>query len=74
MKILQKLIEKIKNLFNKKEEILMIDEPKVELNEKRERFKNSLKNYVEEIKQKRKEVETLVCYGDGLGIKKSLKY
>lgn len=74
MKILQKLIDKIKNLFSKKEEILMIDEPKTELSDKRERFKKSLKNYVQEIKQKRNEVKTLECYGDGLGIKRSLKY
>ena len=61
----------IKKLFNK-EEIKMIEAPKEPIisKEKKNTFLNSIKINV----TKNKKVETLVCYGDGLGIQTKISY
>lgn len=74
MNILLKLIEKIRNIFSKKEEVLMLQEGNQELNNQGEKFRDSIKVYVEKINKKVKQVETHICYGDGLGIKNKIEY
>ena len=72
MNIFRKIINYIKNIFSK-QEIKQLDAPskiEQEENSKKLDFINSLKVKIEERKQKR--IETLVCEGDGLGIKKKL--
>ncbi|MBQ2835288.1 MAG: hypothetical protein IJE68_00395 [Clostridia bacterium] len=74
MSIFKKLWQKLKNIFIKKQEIVMLDISKCDLDEPREGFKESLKVTFEKISQKRKKVESHICYGDGLGIKRKLEY
>ena len=70
MNIISKIIYSIKNLF-KKEEIKMIDAPKQNTNEEKDKFVNALKvNLIK--KEKRRKIETLICIGDGLGIQKGI--
>lgn len=72
MKFVDKIIflfEKI--LGRKKEEIKTISAPKKE-NEEKENFDKSLKVNIDETRKSK--VETLICYGDGLGIKGQMKY
>ena len=72
MKIIDKIISFFEKIFSRsKKETKMISAPK-EIKEEKEEFINSLKV---NIKEKRKnKVETLLCYGDGLGIKEPMKY
>lgn len=74
MNILKKIWIKLKNIFTKKQEIAMLDEGKVNSEEQRESFKESLKVTIEKVYQKRKKVQSHICYGDGLGIKRKLQY
>ena len=68
MKIFSSIITFFKNLFIKEEQVKMIESENMkDLKTEKNRFRNELK--VE--RRKKKSVETLVCYGDGLGIKKS---
>lgn len=69
MNIIEKLIRYIKNLFNKQNEIKLLEEPKEKINaNQKSDFINSLK-FVDTSKiLKKKKIETLVCPGDGLGI------
>lgn len=72
MKILNKILIFIKNIFNKKEEVKKLAEPEINVEqEKKENFVNSLKVNIVENKKKNK-IETLVCVGDGLGIQKKM--
>lgn len=73
MNIFKKILEKLKNMFIKKEKIAMLEEGKNSLVEERNSFKESLKVKIEKIYRKKK-VETPICYGDGLGIKKKIEY
>lgn len=73
MNILKKILEKIKNIFIKKEETVMLEEGIVCSNNEKNTFKESLKVTIEKISKGRKEVETHICYGDGLGIKKKIE-
>lgn len=74
MNIFKRVFEILKNIFTKKEEIVMLDEGKDNLNEKRNKFKETLKVKIENITKRGKVVETPICYGDGLGIKKKIEY
>ena len=75
MSIKQRITSFIERLFKKKEEIKLIKESK-EIN-KQENKKN---NFVNSIKVnltpnlKKHNVETLICKGDGLGIKNKISY
>ena len=72
MRYIKKIILFFKNLFQK-DVIKALDVPiqKTNYNPK-DSFINSLK--VTKINKKTKEVETLICEGDGLGIKKKITY
>lgn len=71
MNIINKMISFIKNIFSKKEEIKKLEAPKEILHEeKRSNFVTILKN----TSMKKSKIETLICVGDGLGIKKQIKY
>lgn len=74
MNLFKKIIEKLKNLFNKKQEIVMLEEGKVDLNNEKDKFRESLKVKIEKITKSRKVVETPICHGDGLGIKPKIEY
>ena len=67
MNIFKKILEKIKNIFIKEKEVIMIEE-----GIKRNEFKEALK--IQIIPKSRKKVESHICYGDGLGIKKKIEY
>ena len=72
MNIISRIIEWIKNVFNKKQGIKMLEEPKTFASKgKRMDFITNLKV---NSKVKRKKVETLVCPGDGLGIQSEITY
>ena len=72
MNIFKRVWRKIKNIFAKKEEMVMLNEG--EDNFKKECFKEVLKVKFENVLKNTKKVETHICYGDGLGIKKKLEY
>ena len=74
MNIFKRILEKLKNIFIKKEEIVMLEEGKEELNNERNKFKESLSVKIENITKGIKQVETQICHGDGLGIKKKIEY
>ncbi|MBP3831351.1 MAG: hypothetical protein ILA02_03145 [Clostridia bacterium] len=72
MKYIKKLILFLQNLFHK-DEIKAIDAPLPQPNySQKDSFVNSLKNT--KTNKKAKEVETLICEGDGLGIQKKITY
>ena len=71
-----KFVDKVINFFAKifkreKVEIKMISAPQ-ETDKEKDKFINSLKVNIEE--KRRNKVRTLICYGDGLGIKQPMKY
>ena len=74
MNIKEKIVSFFEKIFNKKEEPKLINKPiEVEKQEdKKKNFVNSIK--VNKIKNKQSKVETLICDGDGLGIKKKVSY
>ena len=61
----------IKNIFIKKEEVMMLEKGNEYIDNKRDKFMESLKV---KVFNKKKKVETHICYGDGLGINKKLEY
>ena len=72
MKFMDKIIHFFEKVFKRsKNETKMIPAPK-ETKKEKEDFINSIKVNLEE--KKKNKVETLICYGDGLGIKGQLKY
>ena len=73
MSFIKNLFELMKNIFNKKSDNKMIQAP-IETQTSREKleFANSLK--VDTPKTKKKQVETMICYGDGLGIQNKINY
>lgn len=73
MSIFKRLWQKLKKVFIKKQQIIMLDVGKCDSDEQRECFKESLKVTFEKVCQKRKKVQSHICYGDGLGIKKKLE-
>jgi len=73
MKFIENIMLFFKRMFNK-EEIKMLDAPDETFqNNNKKNFINSLKINIEN-KQNKKKVETLTCFGDGLGIQKKLSY
>lgn len=72
MNIFKTIWQKFKNIFTKKEEIAMLNEGADNFN--KESFKESLKVTFDKVLKNRKSVETHICHGDGLGIKKKLEY
>ncbi len=74
MKILQKIVVWLKELFYKKERTKLLEESKqIPNQEQKVNFIENLKvNIIE--KRKKKKIETLVCEGDGLGIQKKVDY
>ena len=73
MSIFKRLWQKFKKVFIKKQEIVMLDVGKCNSEQQRESLKESLKVTFEKVCQKRKKVQSHICYGDGLGIKKKLE-
>ena len=53
MNLFKKIIEKLKNLFNKKQEIVMLEEGRVDLNNEKDKFRESLKVKIEKITKSR---------------------
>lgn len=69
MNIIRKMILYIKDIFNKKEEVKKLEAPKEVLREEKK------SNFVATLKTTKKDkVETLICVGDGLGIRKRMRY
>ena len=66
MNIIKNIINFIKKIFNKPEEIKKIEEAKID---KKEEFIQNIKIVP---KEEKKKIETLVCEGDGLGIQKKI--
>ena len=74
MNIFKRFLEILKNIFTKKEEIVMLEEGRDTFYNEKNKFKETLKVKIENITKKGKVVETPICYGDGLGIKKKIEY
>lgn len=74
MNIFNIIWQKFKNIFTKKEKIEMLDVGKDTSDQERESFKKLLKVKFEKISTPKKKVESHICYGDGLGIKKKMEY
>ena len=74
MGIFKRIVNYFKNIFMKNEKVKEIEAPKYEENLKtRNDFIEKLKvNIIE--KRKNKKIETLICEGDGLGIKNKITY
>ena len=73
MNFIEKIRHFFEKIFSKKEKIKMLEEPKIidvskESNKKKEDFIQSLKVKNLETVEKSK-ISTLICEGDGLGIK-----
>lgn len=67
MKFVENFFDLIKKIFCRKEEVKMLKEPITNLKENK--FQELLKVNIED---KDNKVETLICEGDGLGIKKRM--
>lgn len=67
MKVVEKFFDLIKKIFCRKEEVKMLKERITNLKENK--FQELLKVNIED---KDNKVETLICEGDGLGIKKRM--
>ena len=73
MKFLKKILESIKKIFVRKEEVKALEMPKtIEYQDKRE--EEFLRSIRVQPQVKTKPIETLICYGDGLGIQKKITY
>ena len=66
MNIIKKIINFIKKIFNKPEEVKKIEEAKID---KKEEFIQDIKIAP---KEEKKKIQTLICEGDGLGIQKKI--
>ena len=73
MNFIKKVLEHIFNLFNGKKEVLKLEEGGTRIkNDERNKFLNGLK--IKDILNSKNKIETLLCYGDGLGRKNKIKY
>lgn len=77
MDIIKKFIKFLKKLFNKEDSVKMIDSPVVDTiniqKENKGKFIDSLK--MKDIgDHNKKNIETLVCFGDGLGIQNKVNF
>lgn len=77
MKFIEKITLLFKNIFKKQDKVKMLEAPQTQENTQKEVTNNqkqkndfieSLKVNIEN-KPKKKKIETLICEGDGLGIK-----
>ena len=68
MNIIEKIILFIKSIFNKQDEVKMLESPK-----QTENFAQSLK-VTTVVEKTNNNFETPVCHGDGLGIQKKMSY
>lgn len=74
MKFIKKVIFFIKDLLNKEKAPKMIEAPTYNSkNDDKVKFLNSLKVNLMQNK-KRNKVDTLICFGDGLGIQDKISY
>lgn len=74
MNIINKMILFLKNLFNKQEHMKELQASKQHINQgQKNNFLQSIKLEKKENK-KHKNIETLICTGDGLGIQKKISY
>lgn len=71
MNVLKEIISFFKNIFKKNDKIKELPEPKAYISKDRNSFIDSIKVTNIE-KKKNKKIETLICDGDGLGIKKRI--
>ena len=74
MNLLNKVYEFIKQIFNKKNNIKMIETPKAKIQiDEQINYRDSIKiDNTKKVKKKR--IETLICDGDGLGIQNKISY
>lgn len=75
MNLMKNIIVFFKRLFNKQKDIKMIE--KSTLNVKKENlkdFKKQLEITKESKDNKNNNIETLICFGDGLGIQTKINY
>lgn len=74
MNFIKSIFLYFKSKIKRKKELKLIVEPdKLNINSDKDSFKNLLK-YKEEKIKKNKKIETLICHGDGLGIKNKVSY
>ena len=68
MDFFNKIISFFKRIFRKDSSIKMLEEPKIEIEDQKQKsdFKNSIKVQLLEKKKKKNKIETLKCVGDGL--------
>ena len=71
MKVLDRIFDFFRNLFYKKEEVKMLEAPKI--NNNKMDFINAIK-VVANKNINNEYDEVLVCVGDGLGFKKNISY
>lgn len=71
MRFIEYIFSFFRKIFNRKQDIKMIEAPVAErLTTEKTEFQSSLK-----VSMKiNKKIETLTCFGDGLGIQNSIKY
>ena len=73
MSFIKRICSFFKKVFNKKDDIKMIEQPiKKDLSEEKNKFIDSIKINI--VKNKKRKVETLTCFGDGLGIQTKISY
>lgn len=73
MNMIDKIILYCKNLLKKTKKIQMLEATiEIDNESKNNKFKKTLK--VNTSKTKKTKIETLTCYGDGLGIQKKMSY
>ena len=80
MKLIEKITLFFKTIFKKQDKVKMLEAPQNQGNMQKEMIDSQKQNvdFVESLKvnienkPKKKKIETLVCEGDGLGIKKKI--
>lgn len=73
MNLIKKVIVFLKNLFQENNDIKMLNAQIEYSNNNKENFINSMQLNITP-KKKKKKVETLTCFGDGLGIQNKITY
>jgi len=74
MKFIRNIIAFFKDVFHKKNDIKMIEAPIENLKQdNKTSFMNSLNLNLQQ-KKKKKKIETLTCFGDGLGMQNKITY
>ena len=71
--IIQEIVSFFKRIFKKREKQKMLIAPKIQEEQiEKVNFIKSIK--IESINKKKRNVETPVCFGDGLGIQTKIRY